>query len=139
MMFFLLTGCTHTGKTWLAQQLLATYHIPYLSIDHLKMGLIRSGKIPFTPQEDAGLTEALWPILREICKTVLENRQHLVIEGCDIPFDWRKDFNDVELREIQSCCLLMSADYIKRHFQEIRDYANVIERRLDDSDCTMAL
>ena len=123
----------------MAQQLLATYHIPYLSIDHLKMGLIRSGKIPFTPQEDAGLTEALWPILREICKTVLENRQHLVIEGCDIPFDWRKDFNDVELREIQSCCLLMSADYIKRHFQEIRDYANVIERRLDDSDCTMAL
>ena len=87
MMIFLLTGCIHTGKFWLTQQLLATYHIPYLSINYLKMGLMRSGKIPFMLWENVGLTEALWLILRVICQAVLKNRQHLVIEGCDIPFD----------------------------------------------------
>ena len=42
-MIRLLTGSTHTGKTLLAQRLLERHGAPYLSIDHLKMGLIRSG------------------------------------------------------------------------------------------------
>ena len=43
-MVILLSGASHTGKTRLAQQLMEHLHIPYLSIDHLKMGLIRSGQ-----------------------------------------------------------------------------------------------
>ena len=42
-MIVLITGASHTGKTVLAQKLLEKYKYPYFSIDHLKMGLIRSG------------------------------------------------------------------------------------------------
>lgn len=48
-MIVLITGSTHTGKTLLAQKVLEKYSIPYLSLDHLKMGLIRSGKITLSP------------------------------------------------------------------------------------------
>ena len=43
-MVILITGASHTGKTLLAQRMLEKYKYPYLSIDHLKMGMIRSGK-----------------------------------------------------------------------------------------------
>ncbi len=43
-MIVLITGTTHTGKTVLAQKLLEKYKFPYLSIDLLKMGLIRSNQ-----------------------------------------------------------------------------------------------
>lgn len=79
----------------LAQKLLEQSHWPYLSIDHLKMGLIRSGKTELTPlSEDADLTAYLWPVVREMIKTAVENGQHLIVEGCYIPFDWRRDFDD---------------------------------------------
>lgn len=43
-MVILIAGETHTGKTLLAQKLLEAYRYPCLSLDHLKMGLIRSGQ-----------------------------------------------------------------------------------------------
>ena len=92
-MIVLITGASHTGKTVLAQKLLEKYKYPYLSIDHLKMGLIRSGNAELTPMDDAKLTEYLWPIVREMIKTAIENKQNLIIEGCYIPFDWQKDFD----------------------------------------------
>ena len=59
-MIILITGASHTGKTVLAQKLLEQYQYPYLSIDHLKMGLIRSGNTKLTPiSEDAELTKYL--------------------------------------------------------------------------------
>ena len=93
-MIFLITGASHTGKTLLAQRLLERTHFPYLSIDHLKMGLIRSGQTTLTPSDDAQLTDYLWPIVRELIKTVIQNRQNLIVEGCYIPFTWRADFSD---------------------------------------------
>ena len=61
-MIILIAGDTHTGKTNLAQKLLEHYKIPYVSIDHLKMGLIRSGNTDLTPEsDDDALTEKLWP------------------------------------------------------------------------------
>ena len=132
-MIILISGASHTGKTALAQQLLQQYGYPYLSIDHLKMGLIRSGKTDLKPQsDDARLTEYLWPIVREIIKTAIENRQHLIVEGCYIPFDWEQDF-DIPYREhIRYYCLVMSDRYIRSHFDDIKRYANVIETRLED-------
>ena len=53
-MIILITGASHTGKTLLAQKLLEKYKYPYLSIDHLKMGLIRSGQTELTPYDDDG-------------------------------------------------------------------------------------
>ena len=136
-MIILITGASHTGKTALAQRLLEKYRYPYLSIDHLKMGLIRSGNTELTPMDDHKLTEYLWPILREMIKTAIENRQNLIVEGCYIPFDWQKDFDPEYLENIKYYCLVMSEKYIRSHFADIKKYANVIENRLDDAWCTM--
>ena len=136
-MVLLLTGASHTGKTALAQRLLEKYHYPYLSIDHLKMGLIRSGNTTLTPSDDEELVFYLWPIVREMIKTAIENKQNLIIEGCYIPFDWKKNFDEVYLREIRYQCLIMSKEYIQKHFSDIKTYANVVEQRLDDSDLSM--
>ena len=136
-MILLITGASHVGKTALAQRLLEKYQYPYLSIDHLKMGLIRSGNTDLTPMsDDKELTEYLWPIVREMIKTAIENKQNLIIEGCYIPFDWQKDFDAEYLENIKYYCLVMSEEYIKNHFADIKAYANVIEARIDD-DCTI--
>lgn len=137
-MIILITGASHTGKTALAQKLLEKYKYPYLSIDHLKMGLIRSKNTALTPMsDDKALTDYLWPIVCEIIKTVVENKQNLIVEGCYIPFDWPKDFEPEYLEHIQYYCLVMSERYIKNHFREIKKYANVVENRMDDEDCTI--
>ena len=137
-MIILITGASHTGKTLLAQKLLEKYKYPYFSIDHLKMGLIRSGHTDLTPLSDEKiLTAYLWPIVREMIKTAIENKQNLIVEGCYIPFDWEKDFSKEYLDNIKYYCLVMSEKYIGNHFDDIKKYANVIENRLDDSDCTM--
>ena len=135
VMIVLITGASHTGKTALAQKLLEKYKYPYLSIDHLKMGLIRSGNTELTPMDDNKLTEYLWPIVREMVKTAIENRQNLIVEGCYIPFDWQKDFEQHYLEHIKYYCLVMSENYIRNHFADIKRYANVIENRLDDEWC----
>ena len=114
-MIVLITGASHTGKTLLAQRLLEKYKYPYLSIDHLKMGLIRSGNTDLTPEDDDALTEFLWPIVREMIKTAVENHQNLIVEGCYVPFDWRKDFDACYLKHI----------------------ASEIESRISDEDCTL--
>ena len=137
-MVILIAGASHTGKTVLAQKLLQKYGYPYLSIDHLKMGLIRSGNTTLTPEsDDQALTDYLWPIVARIVKTAIENKQNLVIEGCYIPFDWAKDFEQKYLAEIKYCCLVMSENYIRSHYADIKAHASDIERRLDDSYCTM--
>ena len=92
-MVILIVGASHTGKTAFAQKLLEKLKYPYLSIDHLKMGLIRSGNTKLTPMDDNELTKYLWPIVREMIKTAIENNQNLIIEGCYIPFDWQNDFD----------------------------------------------
>ena len=137
-MIILVTGASHTGKTALAQKLLEKYKYPYLSIDHLKMGLIRSGNTELTPMsDDKDLTAYLWPIVREMVKTAIENKQNLIVEGCYIPFDWQKDFDSEYLENIKYYCLVMSEEYIRNHFADIKKYANVIENRLDDEWCTI--
>lgn len=136
-MVLLIGGASHTGKTVLAQRILEERHIPYLSIDHLKMGLIRSGQTELTPMDDEKLTPYLWPIVREMVKTAIENGQNLTVEGCYIPFDWKKDFSDTYLQDIRCVFLVMSEDYIRTHFGEIRAHADAIEKRLDDSGLSM--
>ena len=136
-MIILITGASHVGKTYFAQKLLEKYKYPYLSIDHLKMGLIRSGNTTLTPlSDDKELTNYLWPIVREIIKTAIENKQNLIVEGCYIPFDYKKDFTKEYLENINFYCLVMSENYIKNHFDDIKKYENVIENRLCD-DCTI--
>ena len=132
-MIIQIAGASHTGKTVLAQRLLEKYHYPYLSIDHLKMGLIRSGQTALTPMDDDKLTDYLWPIVREMVKTAIENGQNLIVEGCYIPFDWEKDFAPEYRKCIHYRCLIMSRNYIESHYDDIRNHGNAIEQRLDDS------
>ncbi len=134
-MIILIGGASHTGKTALSQRLLEKYHYPYFSIDHLKMGLIRSGRTTLTPESDC-LTDYLWPIVREIIKTAIENKQNLIVEGCYIPFTWQNDFSSNDLAQIRYVCLVMTKDYIVSHFSDIKRYSGTIEKRLDDTDLT---
>ena len=128
-MVFLIAGSSHTGKTLLAQKLLEKYKYPYLSIDHLKMGLIRSNNTELAVEEDEKLTNYLWRIVKEIIKTNIENKQNIIIEGCYIPFDWKKDFSEEYLKEIEYICLIMTEEYIKNNSENISKYGNVIENR----------
>ena len=137
-MIILITGASHVGKTALAQKLLEKYKYPYLSIDHLKMGLIRSGNTTLTPESDCrALTDYLWPIVCEMIKTAIENEQNLIVEGCYIPFEWSEDFEAEYLDKIKYYCLVMSNKYITNHFSDIKKYASVVENRMDDEYCTI--
>lgn len=134
-MIVLIGGSSHSGKTLLSQKLLDKYKYPYMSIDHLKMGLIRSGNTDLTPEDDDKLTDYLWPIVREIVKTAIENKQNLIIEGCYIPFNWKDSFDEDYAKQIKYICLIMTRKYIEDNFSDIKNYANIIEERLDDSSC----
>lgn len=135
-MVVIITGATHTGKTRLAQLLMEKYAYPYVSEDHVKMGLIRSGYTGLTPEDDDKLTAYLWPVIREMIKTAIENNQKMIVEGCYVPFDWKKDFGDEYLCKIRFICLCLSDGYIDNHFSEIKRYASCIESRPDDDYCT---
>ena len=129
-MIILIAGASHTGKTLLAQRLLEKYHYPYLSIDHLKMGLIRSGQTSLTPMDDDRLTEYLWPIVREMIKTAIENGQNMIVEGCYIPFDWEQSFEPEYRAHIRGYFIVMSEAYIEAHYQDIIRHRRAIEDRL---------
>lgn len=120
-MIILITGVSHNGKTLLAQRMLEKYQYPYLSIDHLKMRLIRSGNADLTSKDDDALTDYLWPIVRGMMKTAIENQQNLIIEVWHVPLDWRQDFDERYLPSIRFICLAMTDAYIDAHFDEIMD------------------
>lgn len=132
-MVILIGGSTHTGKTFWAHQLVKKYQFSCLSLDHLKMGLIRSGYTDLTPEDDDKMTDFLWPVVREMVKTAVENEQNMIVEGCYFPWDWRRDFEDFYLRQIRMVWLVMTERYIRNHFRDIKEYASVIERRMNDS------
>ncbi len=136
-MIILIGGASHAGKTKLADNLMKNLHIPYLSLDHLKMGLIRSGLTNLTVDDDEKLTLYLFNIASEIIKTAIENEQSLIIEGCYIPFDFKKYFTESELEHINYTCLVMSRKYIENHFNDIIECRNVIETRKYDFDLSI--
>lgn len=136
-MIILITGASHTGKTALAQRLMEERGWPYLSLDHLKMGLIRSGYTSLTVKDDDALTAFMWPIVREMIKTAIENEQNMIIEGCYLPFDWQQDFDGDYLPSIRFICLVMTEDYIRSRFGDIRAYGSVVENRGEDPELDM--
>ncbi len=135
-MIYLISGASHTGKTNLAQKLMIKYQIPYISMDHIKMGLVRTGLVPDYVEQDDKMQEVLWPVLREMIKTAVENEQNMIMEGCYLPYNWKEDFETDYLEDIREIYLVMSPEYIEHHFEDIRKYASVIEDRGEDTDCT---
>ena len=136
-MVILITGASHTGKTLLARRMLEKCRFRSLSIDHLKMGIIQGGKPNLAPVGDAALPDELWPIVREMIKTAIENRQNLIVEGGYIPFNWRGSFDELYLGSIRFICLAFSDEFIDIHFDEIREHRSDIEARQDVGNCTI--
>ena len=136
-MIILITGASHVGKTCLAQKMLEKYKYPYMSLDHLKMGLIRGGYTTLTTADDDELTDYMWPMVREIIKTAIENKQNLIIEGCYIPVEWRTDFDANYLENIDLICLAMTEEYIDSHYSDIIEHESDVETRLFKADCSI--
>jgi 2-phosphoglycerate kinase len=116
-MVILIGGVSCSGKTLMAQRLLEKYKIPYLSIDHLKMGLIRGNKYcDFKATDsDASITDKLWPVIKGIIMTNIENNQHIIIEGCYIPPEQVKDFAPEYMSQIIPFYIGFSKNYIEEH------------------------
>ncbi len=131
-MVILIGGSSHVGKTYLAQKLLEELHYPYVSLDHLKMGFIRTKRTDLAVEDDDKMRDFLWPFASEIVKTAVENGQNLIIEGCYIPADWKKSMPEAYLKDIYSVFLVMSEKYLRAHIDAVRDKACVIEKRIAD-------
>lgn len=131
-MVYLIGGSSHVGKTLLAQKLMERRNIPYLSLDHIKMGFIRSGMTELTVEDDYKLRYWMWPFVSELIKTVCENDQELLIEGCYIPAEWKESFTEEYLNKIRSAFIVMDEDYLRESFDVVAEKANAIEKRLCD-------
>jgi len=131
-MIILISGNSQMGKTYMAQNLLERYKIPYLSIDHLKMGIYRGiANCGFTPMDSTEyIGDKLWPIVKGIIMTAIENNQSLVIEGCYILPHYLQEFEKYYSDKIISVFIGFSNNYIKNNYEEkILKYRNIIEDR----------
>ena len=131
-MIILIGGSSHVGKTLLAQKLMERLKIPYLSLDHLKMMFIRCRLTDLTVEDDYKMRYFLWPYAAELIKTAVENNQHMIVEGCYIPSEWRDQFTPEYLKDIRCFFITMSEKYLRDNFDKVKDHANAIERRIDD-------
>ena len=131
-MVYLIGGSSHVGKTLIAQKLMERTGYPYTSLDHLKMGFIRSGMTELTVEDDREMCYWMWPFVTGMIKTVIENEQNLILEGCYIPVEWKESFTEEDLSHIKCVFIVMSESYIREHFSDIVGYANAIEKRLND-------
>ena len=131
-MIILIGGSSHVGKTLIAQKLLEHTHYPYVSLDHLKMGFIRTGKTELTVEDDYKMRYFLWPFAAEMIKTAIENDQNMIVEGCYIPGEWKDSFTSEYLSKIYCTFITMSEEYLRANFDKVAGKASVIEKRLDD-------
>lgn len=132
-MVILVGGVGYAGKTLMAQKLLEKYKYPYISIDHLKMGLYRANiGCGFTPYDSlAVIGEKLWPILKGIIMTNIENSQNLIIEGSYLLPQRVNELNKEYLQNIISFYLGFSKSYIEKYFEsKILNNRCAIEARI---------
>lgn len=131
-MIYLIGGSSHVGKTYFAQKLMEKISVPYISLDHLKMGFIRTGMTDLTVNDDREMRYFLFPYVAEIIKTAIENDQNLIIEGCYIPKEWKSHFDEKYLEKIKAVFIVMSEDYLRKNIDKVASEANVIEKRIAD-------
>jgi putative acetyltransferase len=135
----LIGGAGCAGKTLMAQKLLEIYKIPYLSIDHLKMGIFRGcSGCGFTPEShDKTITEKLWPIIKGIIMTNIENDQNIIIEGCYFP-ESIEEIGKEYLSKIIMVYIGFSEEYIRKNlFTKITENMDIIENRKNQFGTTM--
>jgi len=131
-MIILIGGVGYAGKTYMAQQLLEKYKYPSLSIDHLKMGLYRADiGCGFTPTDSSELiSDKLWPILKGIIMTCIENNQNLIIEGCYLLPEKINELKNEYLAGVISFYLGFSTSYVEKYYEsKVLNHRSVIEQR----------
>ena len=137
-MVILLTGTTHVGKTYLADYIMKKYHINYFSLDLLKMSFYLTKNTLLTPEDRNDYwTNFLWPYVEQMIHVSIENKFDLVIEGCYIPYDYKKYFNEYELSKIKFLSILFTAEYLEKYFDDVCLYENIIEKRKVKNDISI--
>jgi putative acetyltransferase len=100
------------------------------------MGLIRGSQYcDFkVTDSDYDITVKLWPIVKGIVMTAIENNQHLIVEGCYIPTNCPESFETKYSKEIISFFIGFSEHYLSNNFESgIIDHLRTIENKvLDD-------
>lgn len=127
-MIILIGGQSHTGKTILAQTLLEKYRIPYVSLDHIKMGLCKTyPDCGFTPTDnDDTISEKIWPFIKNIIDVCEENRQNIILEGVYLS---PEKIRPIISKNIAAIYIVFSKKYIETSFQKIKEFQNIIEKR----------
>ena len=136
-MILFLQGTSHSGKSCFARSAARATGAGVLSLDLLKMGLIRSGSAGFSslrPEDDAEIEERLWPIVQAIAETANENAQSLVIEGVYLPFASTAQLAQrLGSEQAQLFAIVFSEQYVRNHHQLIAQTAAAAERRVHQS------
>lgn len=130
-MIILINAPSSTGKTYLAKQLVGALHYSCVSMDHIKMGWYRGGlECPFHPEdEDQLIVPYLWPIIKGMMETCIENHQDHIIEGIYVDFkDLSKCIHQYP-DQIISINICFSKEYIIQHIDDIFKYRHIIEKR----------
>jgi putative acetyltransferase len=117
-MVVLIGACSGSGKTFLSNELMKELHIPYLSIDTLKMGLFRGLDEPlFHPMDDdETIASAIWPVLSEMIKTYIENDMDIIIEGCYVFPELINKLEKLYLDDVVEVYFGFSDMYLDNHF-----------------------
>lgn len=141
-MVYLIGGASCSGKTTIAKEIMENKKINYLSLDNLKMGLVRTGLskvLNFNIDDnDQLIKKNIWPIVKEIIKTVIENCQDLVIEGVYIDEDDLNNFSIEYSKFIKSVFIVFSEKYIKNNYNTIIKYLSISENKdYDESYMTI--
>ena len=137
-MVTLLTGASHTGKTLLSQRLIQRRPCFCLSLDHLKMGLIRSGYTSLTPEDDhLALTDYLWPSPGRWRRPPSKTARTCSWRAATSPFTWQRDFPPAYQEHLRFLCLVMTEDYLRANFSQVLAFENQGERRQRDPSYTL--
>ena len=123
-MLLFIGGAARTGKGILVRRLLAEMHLPYLSLDVLKMGLAR-GVPEYAIDPDAGgmqVAERLWPLVREMSMSLLDQRVDYVMEGEIVP-KHVDALRHTHPSQINACFLGYSTIAPAQKLHEIRNHA----------------
>lgn len=133
-MILFLQGASHAGKTTFAKRLARLTGASVVSLDLLKMGLIKSGNSDFaglTPEDDEAIAERLWPIVREMARVADENGQSLIIEGVSLPVVEAGRFaHGLGKSRAAAFAIVFSEKYIRNHYELICQKASASERRV---------
>jgi putative acetyltransferase len=122
---FFIGGAARTGKGILVRRLLAEQRLPYLSLDVLKMGLAR-GVPEFAVDPNAGaleVAERLWPLVREMSRSLLFDRVHYVFEGEVLP-KHVAGLRDAHSSQVRGCFLGYAEVAPSQKLHDIRAHAN---------------